>query len=181
MKTIRNNLWLMIIAWTMVIETKMTLGIIIGVIASIYLFYNNKSINYRSTVILIMLLFSVNTSLLISTFLKPSFLLLIFALIISINISLIYQYSTKIRLKSLYIIMTIMIISYLLMFISIYIFPFTIMNISAKINAIYLLSVVFIPYSFIILIMLIQKEYRLKKLQSYYKTLENKSMYNIKA
>ena len=41
MKTVRNNLWMMIIAWTLLIEGKEILGIVVALLASIYLFLNN--------------------------------------------------------------------------------------------------------------------------------------------
>lgn len=181
MKTVRNNLWMMIIAWTLIIEGKEILGVVVALLASIYLFFNKKSINIRNMSLLVLLLFPITVLFLKMTYLKISFLSIIFILIQSIDVSLIYQYELKIKLKSLSLIFSFLLVSYVLMFIVICILPGTIMNINSKVMAISLISTVFMPYSLIILTMLVKKEYLLRKRRNYLRTLKNRSMFNIKA
>ena len=92
-----------------------------------------------------------------------------------------YQYQAKTKLKYLYIILTFSVISYLVMFGIIYFIPSIILDIHSKISSFSLITVVFIPYSSMLLYQIIKKEYRIKKTREYLKTLKNKSMFNIKA
>ena len=184
MKTIRNNLWMMMIAWIMVAEKREILGLVIAILASICIIPNLKKPNkicLGKASVLVLLLFSVNMALLNMTYLKTSLPLVIFVFVECIDFVQLYQYQAKTKLKYLYIILTFSVISYLVMFGIIYFIPSIILDIHSKISSFSLITVVFIPYSSMLLYQIIKKEYRIKKTREYLKTLKNKSMFNIKA
>ena len=60
------------------------------------------------------------------------------------------------------------------------IMPITLMNLTAKFNAVMMVIVIFMPYTLILLIRLIQREYRIRTLRTNLETLKKRSMFDIK-
>ena len=180
MKTIRNNLWMVMIAWCLFIEGKKIFALIVVVSALVYLYFSSKSVKILETAVLSCLFISVELPLINLTALEIGFSSVLFLIFASINVSLCYEYLSKVRLKSMYSLFIIVFMLELIMAALFIIMPITLMNTAAKFKAVMLVNVIFMPYTLILLIRLIQREYRIRTLRTNLETLKNRSMFDIK-
>lgn len=180
MKTIRNNLWMVMIAWCLLIEGKDIFAHVVIVSALVYLYFSSKTVKLLETAVLSCLFISVGLPLISLTALGISFSSVLFLIFASINVSLCYEYLSKVRLKSMYSLFIIVFALELIMAVLFIIMPITLMNNAARFKALMLVNVIFMPYTLILLIRLIQREYRIRTLRSNLETLKKRSMFDIK-
>ncbi|MCI7731595.1 MAG: hypothetical protein MSH53_00605 [Solobacterium sp.] len=180
MKTIRNNLWMVMVAWCLIIEGKDIFAFMVIVSALIYLYFSYRSVKVLETVVLSCLFISVGLPIMNLTSAGISFSSVIFEIFASINVSLCYEYLSKIRLKPMYSLFIIVFALELIMAAIFVIMPITLMNLTAKFKAVMMVNVIFMPYTLILLIRLIQREYRIRTLRTNLETLKKRSMFDIK-
>ena len=90
MKTIRNNLWMVMMAWCLIIEGKDIFAFMVIVSALIYLYFSYRSVKVLETVVLSCLFISVGLPIMNLTSAGISFSSVIFEIFASINVSLCY-------------------------------------------------------------------------------------------
>lgn len=180
MKTMRNNLWMMMVAWCLFIEGKEVFALMVNILALAYLYLASKNIKIIETLVLSCLFISVELVCINMTLLGVSLSSLFFLTAACVNVSLSYEFLAKLRLKSMYSIFIIEFVLQLIMTVLFIIMPITLMNVTAKFEAIMTVNVIFMPYTLILLIRLIQREYRIKTLRNNLETLKRRSMFDIK-
>lgn len=178
-KVIRNDLWLMIIAWCLLLNGYSILGILISVVASIYLVNNTKYIKRIRLLSMSFAFILINSILFYLTAAYAFEYFPFFCLSVSLNVALLNERLYKERLSSIEPIAIIMVLS-LIIFMSITaILPNSIIFYTAKNNMYSLIVLIFIPYtSEIIISMLIKLRNRRKWLDKLKKVETSKVYYN---
>lgn len=180
MKTMRNNLWMVMTAWCLMIEGRDMLALVVTVTALIYLYLSRKYYKISEMLALSCLFVSVGLLGIAVTSVGIHFSSTVFLVFVSFNAALSYEYLCSVRLKSMYCLFTAVFVLQLIMTVLFIIMPITLMNTTARFAAIMLVNVIFMPYTLILLIRLIQREYRIRTLRSNLETLKNRSMFDIK-
>lgn len=159
----RNDLWMMIVAWCLILNGYSILSIIVGIFASIYLIKNIKNKNILRILSLATTTFLVNTLLAFICNAHSFIYFPLFNIFVSINVALLNERLYKERLKALYPILLVMIISLTVFVCLTILLPSKYYLISVKANILSLTILIFIPYTSIMMISVIKKEFNLKR------------------
>lgn len=176
-KIVRNDLWMVIVAWCLVLDGYTILGLITSALASVYLFFSTRYKNYWRILAISLICFSLSFLFAKLTIIHLFSYFTFFCILISINVALLNERLYKERLKPLYKIFTVMFISLIAFMLVAAIMPNRYMFASYKANLYGLIILIFIPYTSEILISLIVKEFNMKRFLDEHKH-ETPKMYN---
>ena len=177
-KVVRNDLWMVIIAWCLLLNNYSVLGMITGILASLYLSLNIRNKNYWRILSITILCFTT------SYFLASQIIIHLFRYfpffcgIISFNVALLNERLYKERLAGLYPIFIVMFISLIIFMFVAFIVPASQLLPNAKTDILGLIILIFIPYTSEILISLLNKEFNRRKFLAKHKAVNNPKMYN---
>lgn len=178
-KVTRNDLWMMIIAWCLLLNGYSILGIIVCFVSSIYLIANIKIIN-KLRVFTSFLAFTLLNGFL--SYLTTAYLFNFFpffCVLVSINLALLNERLKKERLLTLEIIFAFMIISLIVFMFTTYLLPNSVIFEAARQNMYSLIVLIFIPYTSEILVSLIIKiRNKYKFVNKQKSVVHNKIYYN---
>lgn len=175
---VRNDLWMVIIAWCLLLNNYSLLGMVTGILASLYLSINTRYKNYWRILAVTLVSFSLSFLLARLTVIHLFSYFTFFCGIISFNVAMLNERLHKERLATLYPIFVVMFICLIIFMLVAFIIPTNLVLANAKANLFGLIILVFIPYTSEILISLIVKEYNIKKFLDKQKSLHNPKMYN---
>lgn len=177
-KVVRNDLWMVIVAWCFLLNNYSVCGMLTGVLASIYLSLNIRHKNYWRVLAITLICFSCSYLLASNIIIHLFYYFPFFCGIISINVALLYERLYKERLATLYPIFIVMFISLIIFMLSAFIIPANQVLANAKANLLGIIILIFIPYTSELLVTLLRKEMNVKKFLSKHKTINNTKMYN---
>lgn len=161
---VRNNLWMIIVSWCLLLNGYPVWGLIVGVLASIYLIVNIK---YPKTLrILSVSLLCFSFSYLLGNVSDVGNLNYFnyFAMVISVNVGLLNERIYKERLATLYPIFIVIFTTLIIFLVTALLLPYNSILVNAKTNMYSLIILIFIPYASEILVSLLVKEYNKKRL-----------------
>lgn len=160
---IRNDLWMVIVAWCLLLNNYSILGMGVGVLATIYTAYCTKHKNYWRVLAISLVFFSLNVIFARLTVIYNFNYFTFFSGIISLNVAFLNERLYRERLRALYPIFLIMFVCLIINMLIAIIIPANLVLAKAKADLFGLIIIVFIPYTSIMLISLIVKEYRMKE------------------
>lgn len=177
-KVVRNNLWMMIIAWCFFLNNNSALGMLSGGLASVYLFVNIRYKKYWRIIAVFLVCFSLST--LFGSLLYVSFFnyFTFFCGITSLNVALLNERLHKERLATLYPVFFVMFVCLIIFLLTALILPANNLLANAKANLYGLIVLIFIPYTSELLVSLIEKEYAMRRLLNKQKNRNTSKMYN---
>lgn len=178
---LRNNLWMVIVAWCLELQGHYVYGIIVSLLASVYLLINIKNINVLKVGI-IFLGFSIYCYLIGSVTVNELYKMFVpFMLTLMMNVSLTNERLKKERLINLYNIFVFCLTCFILFFLAILFIPSFLVNEIGRVNMLSLVMIIFMPYSSIMLVSVIRKEYNKKLLLDKLERQTRDKMFDIKA
>lgn len=160
----RNNLWMMIIAWCLELNGHSIIGIVVAISVSVYLFLKMNNCNFIKTFSVCLIIYSFTYLISLVTVMDMYKNFSLFLLMNSINVAVSNEFLQKVRLRSLYNIFVISLASYICFMLVSFLIPGTLILEYSRINIMSLNTVIFVPYVTSQLIKLIEKEYRKKQL-----------------
>lgn len=158
----RNDLWMMIVAWCLLLDGYSILGMVVGILATIYVIISTKRKNYLRIIGVSVVCFSLCFILARLTVFHSFNNFAFFSAIISLNVAFLNERLYRERLRNLYLIFVIMFACLIIFMLVALIIPANLVLANAKANMFGLIILVFIPYTSIVLISLIIKEYNMK-------------------
>ena len=162
-KVLRNNLWLMMIAWSMFLNGYSLLGGLISITASLILFMNIKSLKIGRILLiaggylLLGVVFTIFSS--VNSFNNFPF----FCSVVSINAALFNEKLYKERINTLMHLAIVMLLCFIIFIFVAMLLPSCIIFETARINMFYLITLIFIPYTSEVLLAFIIKNSRRNK------------------
>lgn len=174
---LRNDLWMMIVSWCLLLNNYSILAVVVSVLASLYLclIVNNK--NYWRILSISLICFATMYLLAMVTIIHTFKLFSLFAVTLSINVGLLNERLYKERLINVYHVFVIMMILFLFFGLVALLLPYNYVLAKSKESLYALVIMIFIPYTFEVLVAFIRKEYDKKRLLDKIKAKSSK-MYN---
>ena len=161
---LRNDLWMMIVAWCLEIEGYSDIAIGIVTFSSVYLLINRKDLKLLKALI-IALLFSVYCYMVASvTVINLYDNFEIFIILASINAGITNEILQKERLNYLYRVFIFTLVSFVVFFLVTLFMPKALIYEITRLNTLSLIMIIFMPYTSLMLIQVIRKEYQKKML-----------------
>lgn len=178
---LRNNLWMMIVAWCLQVKGYSFYAILVSLLASVYLIGNLKKINLLRCG-LISMIFMIYCyligSITVSSYYKYFTL---FIILVTINVGITNERLQKERLSNLYNVFVFTLSSFIVFFVFTLFLPKGLITEVSRINTLSFIMIIFMPYSFILLSNVIKKEYRKKQLLDKLERQTRAKMFDIKA
>lgn len=176
-KVIRNDLWMVIIAWCLLLNNYSILSLVVGTLASLYVYSNIMYKNYWRITAVFLVVFSLSELLANLIIIHLFDYFTFFCVITSLNVALLNERLFKERLATLYPIFLVMFISLIIFMLVASLLPANKVLANAKADLYGLIVLIFIPYTSEILVSLLIKEFRIKKLIDKHKS--SKSSLNV--
>lgn len=161
---LRNDLWMMIVAWCFILNNYSILAIIVCVLASCYLFLIIVNKNYWRIFSVFIICFALCYFLSIATIIHNIKLFSLFIIALCINVALLNERLYKERLYNIYQTFVIMIILFLFFGLVALVLPYNYVLAKSKESLYAIVIMIFIPYTSEVLIAFIRKEYDKKRL-----------------
>lgn len=175
---LRNNLWMMIVAWCLMLNNYSLLSIVVGALASLYLSINVRFKNYWRVLAIYLICFSFSLILANLTVFHLFKLSTLFLGIVSLNVALLNERLKKERMANLFPSFIAMFVSLIICLFIAILLPANMTLANAKANLYALIILIFIPYTSEVLISLLVKEYNMKRFLDKVKTSNSSKMYN---
>lgn len=161
---LRNDLWMMIVAWCFLLNNYSILAIIVSVLASFYLSLIIANKNYWRILSICLICFASMYLLSLVTVIHTFKLFSLFAITLSINVALLNERLYKERLYNIYHTFVIMMILFVFFGFVALLLPYNYVLAKSKESLYALVIMIFIPYTSEVLIAFIRKEYDKKRL-----------------
>lgn len=178
---LRNNLWMMIVAWCLMIKGYSFWGIVVALLSSIYLLPSIKRFNVLRCLIVFlgfMIYCYLLASVTVSSYYHNFTLFLLFN---CLNVAITSEELQKERLSNLYNIFVFGLCSFVVFFLVTLFLPKYLITEIARINTLSLIMIIFMPYTSSMLINVIKKEYDKKRLLEKLERKTKDKMFDIKA
>lgn len=178
---LRNNLWMMIVAWCLILRGYSLFALIVNVLASVYLLSNLTHINLLRTGI-ISLLFMIYCYLIGSVTVNGYYdHFVLFLSLTMLNVGITNERLQKERLNNIVNVFAFSLSAFVVFFILTLFLPKYLITEIGRLNMLCLIMIIFMPYSSIMLVSIIKKEYRKKQLLDKLERQHRAKMFDIKA
>lgn len=161
---LRNDLWMMIVSWCLILNNYSILAIVVAILASCYLSMIITNKNYWRILSIVLICFASCYLLSLATIIHTFKYFSLFAIALSVNVALLNERLYKERLYNVHHTFIIMMILFLFFGVVALVLPYQYVLANSKESLYALLIMIFIPYTSEILAAFIRKEYDKKRL-----------------